>query len=80
MNDEKKKLFLSTYLINLEQTRLEFPEQYYWPISDLSLVVDRMAKAFERGSYSKDGIAFKRTCQQLGISHTYKAINEFVER
>lgn len=80
MKEEKRELFLCTYKMNLEQTRLEFPEQYVWPLEKLDHVFDLMVAAFDRGHYNKDGIAFRRTCEQLGIGHTYKAINEFVER
>lgn len=51
---------------------------YRWPASDAPNVAAKMREAWERGTGSKDGDAFKATCKQLGISHTYKAINAYL--
>ena len=38
----------------------------------------KMMAAFEKGSANKDGKGIRRTCKALGIKHTYKAINAFL--
>jgi len=40
-------------------------------------VASKMLAALDRGSASKDGLAFRRTCKALGIPHTYKAIHAY---
>lgn len=52
--------------------------RYGWPASEAPTVAAKMRAAWERGTGSKDGDAFKATCKQLGISHTYKAINAYL--
>lgn len=53
----------------------DYPNEYAWPIDQVPVVADRMVDAMKRGSYNKDGRAFKATCRRLGIKHTYTAIN-----
>lgn len=38
----------------------------------------RMKQAIAEGDFNKDSKAFKLTCKQLSIKHTYKAIREFM--
>lgn len=73
-------LFLSTYRKHLKQTRSEYPTEYAWPESMFEDVYSRMAEALEKGTYNKDGRALKATCKELGVKHTYKAINEYLRK
>ena len=70
--------FLDVYRGHLFKSVTEQPNYYAWPISDFDKVFERMSKAIERGSFNKDSKAFKDTCKELGIKHTYKAIREFI--
>ena len=71
-------VFLSAYRTNLEKAHAERPTEYAWPISEIEIVFDRMAMAIKQGSFNKDSRAFKLTCKQLGIKHTYRSIREFI--
>lgn len=71
--------FLEVYGKQLLKARIEHPDDYIWPIDQLPQVLERMSKAIERGSFNKDSHAFKATCKELNIKHTYKAIKEFIE-
>jgi hypothetical protein len=70
--------FLEEYRKQLLLAAIAYPSEYTWPISSFDIVYGRMVAAFDRGSYSKDGRAFRATCKALGIRHTYAAIREFV--
>ncbi len=70
--------FLDCYYKNLVKARREFHEEYAWPDSELETVFEHMASAIEKGSFNKDSRAFKATCKELKIKHTYTAIKEFI--
>ena len=70
--------FMSIYEKHLYRTRSLAPQDYAWPESEFSAVLARMRVAIARGSMNKDSPAFKATCKELGISHTYKAIAAFI--
>ena len=72
--------FLLAYRTELETAVLSYPDEYSWPLSELDAVFERMVAAFDRGSYNKDGRAFKATCNVLNIRHTYRAIDAYVDR
>lgn len=38
----------------------------------------KMTLGLDQGSANKDGDGIKRTCKELGIAHTYKAIRAFL--
>jgi len=76
-NLEKLK---SVYAKNLAQAHASKPEDYVWPIEELPTVLERMYAAIDKMSFNKDGHAWKLTCKELGIPHTYKAIEEFIKR
>ena len=85
--------FMEVYRAELEKAVAEHPEEYgiqrvsakagletlATPAEFAQIVSGRMEDAMIRGSYNKDGRAFKATCKILGIDHTYKAINSFVK-
>jgi hypothetical protein len=70
--------FLDVYKENLLKQIRENPQDYAWDVSQFDEVFSRMAKAIERGSFNKDSKAFKATCKELKIKHTYTAIREFI--
>lgn len=39
----------------------------------------KMTYGLRVGSANKDGEGIKRTCKELGIKHTYKAIQEYLK-
>jgi hypothetical protein len=73
-----RELFKSTYAIELEASYRANPDAYSCTIHDLVEVLDRMYKAIDRGSFNKDSQAFKNTCKQLKIKHTYRDIETFL--
>lgn len=54
------------------------PEVYAYPVSEIPAVMGRMRFALMRRSYNKDSPSFKRTCKDLGLRHSYTAINAFI--
>jgi hypothetical protein len=78
MNKERLSLFLAVYSVELEKCVMAFPEKYAWSLTELPVVLVRMASGIERGSFNKDSAAFSKTCKAFGIKHTYKAISEFL--
>lgn len=72
------KTFLVYYEKNLYLSVQRYPEDYDYPISEVPEVFARMAAAIQNGTFNKDSRAIKLTCKQLGIKHTYKAIEEFI--
>jgi hypothetical protein len=73
-----KQRFAELYRANLHRAVTECPQDYAYIAGKVDTVADKMLAAIERGSANKDGYAFKQTCKQLGIPHTYKAINAFL--
>lgn len=72
------RLFLDTYKAALWQAHADYPQDYAFPKENLPACFERMEKAIVTGSFNKEGRAFKATCKQLGIKHTYAAINAFI--
>ena len=70
--------FMAVYEKHLRVSHQERPADYVYPTSEIPVVLHRMRAAIERGSMSKDSPAFKRTCKELGIAHTYKAIAAYI--
>lgn len=70
--------FMEVYAEKLKEALKLYPDQYFWPESLFPEVVKKMRLAIERGTFNKDGHAFKATCKALKINYTYKAINEFI--
>lgn len=71
--------FMTIYEKHLTQCLAEEPDRYAW-VGKLTvrIVVDRMRPAIVGGTFDKRSEAFKRTCNELGIKHTYKAIKAFL--
>jgi hypothetical protein len=73
------RLFCDTYRYYLAKAHNDYPQEYCWPREQLQTVGDKMCAAIERGSYNKDSRAFRDTCRELNIKHTYTAINAFIK-
>lgn len=71
--------FFKAYRAHLERVVAEYPTEYVFPPEQVPMVAERMRRAFFMGSYNKDGRAIKATCRELGIKHTYKAIDAFIQ-
>lgn len=81
MNKVKFDKFCNTYHACLELAVKTTPEEYYWyPTTPISVIAARMCRAVEVGSFNKDSKGFRLTCKVLNIKHTYKAIDEYLER
>lgn len=72
-------IYLTTYKKHMKAVRIEKPEYYAWPMDQLDIVAQRMCEAITKGNYNKDSLAFRRTCKELGLKHTYKAIGAFIK-
>jgi hypothetical protein len=72
---EQCQHFVDIYFKHLRECFEKYPDQY---IGDYESTSNRMFSAILRGSFNKDGKAFKLTCKELGIPHTYKAIASYI--
>lgn len=72
-----KDKFLSIYKENWKQAIKDNPKDYRL-IRNFEDSFARMTKAIETNSFNKNGEAFRQTCKQLKIKHTYLAIAEFI--
>lgn len=72
-----KERFSEAYRRHLRAAVFADPQNYAYAVGQTDLIADRMLAAIERGSANKDGYAFKHTCRELGIKHTYQAINAY---
>ena len=72
--------FMRHYKANLITCVTANPSNYRYGISDIDEICHKMQGAILDNTYSKDGLAFKMTCKQLGIKHTYQAIKEYIEQ
>lgn len=70
--------FITIYAEALKDAVKNHPDEYGYPLENVPGVVARMAAAIQRGSFNKDGKAFKTTCKFLGIPYTYKGIKDFI--
>lgn len=78
MNTERLDTFMIVYERNLLDCIRDHIGNYSYGPELLPTVMGRMREAIKRGSFNKDGHALKRTCKELGIKHTYQAINEWL--
>lgn len=68
--------FLETYKKHYLQCRIESPE-LYMGVSEH--VLARMTRSILKQNFNKDSEGFKRTCKELKIKHTYKAIESYLK-
>ena len=69
--------FADLYRFHLRRAVVEKPADYAYIAGKVDEVADKMLAAVERKTFNKDGFAFKQTCKQLGIKHTYQAIDAY---
>ena len=74
----KQQKFKDMYLESLLECIHQYPNKYYYGEPEAMAVCDKMFDAFMKHSANKDGMAVKKTCKKLGISYTYKSINEYL--
>ena len=87
MNAERFKTFADAYTRNLRQAVNDDPASYMLkPGEDADTYAARVAQKLllsvehsGMGTVNKDGEGFKRTCKELNIKHTYKAINAYLD-
>lgn len=70
--------FKMTYQKNLSICREKHPDVYAWSLSELETVWLKMCHAIDKGSFNKDSHAFKMTCKELRIKHTYRDIETYL--
>lgn len=70
--------FMEVYSRALMWAVTDYPEEYPYGVHGVRKVVEGMREAIIEGSFNKEGRAFKRTCKELGIKHTYGAIKDFI--
>ncbi len=80
VNQVKLDQFMGVYEPALREAVTHYPNEYLWPVEQVPIVAARMRAAIERNSHNHDGHAFKGACKALGIKHTRKAIDQFLER
>lgn len=81
MNSERLKTFDAAYRRNLAQAMQDKPGDYRAGLS-ADIVADKMLTTIRTdgiGHVNKDGEGFKRTCKELKIKHTYKAIQAYLD-
>jgi hypothetical protein len=72
--------FIRLFKTNLRQSQQSRPELYTWSYDQFNLVFSRFEQAFKnRKGYPKKGLAIEKTCKDLGLKNTYKAINAFLK-
>jgi hypothetical protein len=75
-----RNTFMLTYVRNLALVVTNYPEEYQWndtSLGQVAIVAEKMFAAMDRGGYNKDSRAYKATCKELGIKHTYTAIDAY---
>lgn len=72
--------FFDIYREELANAVREHPDEYGFPLAAVPTVANKMIAAMQRGSYNKDGRAFKAACRRLGIKHTYAAIDAAIKQ
>ena len=75
----KLETLKQVYAKNLELAHAKYPNEYMYPALEIPYVLLRMNAAIDNMSFNKDSHAWKMTCKELGIKHTYKAIKEFIK-
>ncbi len=71
--------FITEYAKQLANAVREYPTEYLYGLDEVPSVVSKIKAAIQRGTYNKDGQAFKWTCKALKIKHTYADIRHFID-
>jgi hypothetical protein len=84
MNKEKLDQLREVYIRHLKRVCTLKSDDYPWYNGDddrVQVVADKMMSALERGTANiSDSLAFKGACRELGIKHTRKALDAFIEK
>ena len=79
---ENRATFFHTYLAYLTDLVYfeKHPDYEYTrqTCANISALAEKVIEGLITGAASKDGLAVQRTCKQLNIRHTYKAIREYL--
>jgi len=78
MKTSNQLRFLEVYKKNLRDCIKQYPDMYKIKEADIDAFGERFITGFTKFKSSKDGIAMKKTCKELGIGYTYKAIEEYL--
>ena len=70
--------FLDVYMKHLAEDQAQNPDKYAWERSSLQRVRELMALHLQRRTFDNHSTACRRTCKELGIRKTYKAIEEYL--
>jgi len=73
-----KEAFRAAYALSLAKQHHAKPEQYAWPITELSTVVDKMMAALERGGANIDSPAIKAACKACHFKPGIQRIRDFL--
>ena len=71
--------FFLAYFAELADEVAKKPEAYAWAPEAAPLVARRMVRALVKGTGNKDSNPMRRACRKLGITHTYKAIGDYLK-
>ena len=71
--------FLAAYERHLRAAHADTPNHTASQLRSSGLLDAPCAAAIAKGSMNKDSAAFRATCKELGIAHTYKAIASYVK-
>jgi hypothetical protein len=77
VNPVKFNDFLNVYGQFLQANMTAKPDDY---MQSFEITLKNMEWAIAQGTFNKDSESFKQTCKALKIKHTYKAIDEYLER
>lgn len=80
VNETKLEQFFTIYVEKLKEAIADDPERYAFHVDRAEEVSARMKLAFRANSYNYDSQAIRMTCKELGIKHTKKSIEAFLER
>jgi hypothetical protein len=69
--------FIEVYTRHLTEVVTTNPSEYAYGVDKVPAVVVKMKAAILAKSVNKDGKGFQKTCKELKIPYTYKAIYQF---
>jgi len=79
VNQAKLSAFIEAYSPALVRAVEKYPDEYGYGIEKVPLVVSKMRISLEKGDYNHDSKGFRYACRDLGIPHTRKAIEAFIQ-
>ena len=70
--------FIRVYRIKLLESIKRDPSHYFWDVSEIDTVMERIKAAILRLSFNKDTRAFKATFRALKIKNTWRDIETYL--